>query len=234
MVRLVERGPPVDDDRITDKLINGAIPLEDHLSHGRKVFVELSHHLLGRMRLAKACESDQVREQHGEFFALTPQRRLAGVLDQFFDDPGAHITGEYSPDLLGIALVGLPFFAFSLSKLPHSPIIRRHRQKKRHTQQNRAQLFSSLRLEQHVTSEFECPIRDARHGCEQHRPFEIARGPRDHDNSEVHHIEAGVIDPGHIEGGRYKQGVNDDEDGRDDTPRDDSGQSKEKSQVASH
>src|SRR3989449_5343856 len=71
MVRLVERSPPVDDDRITDKLINGAIPLEDHLSHGRKVLVELSHHLLGRMRLAKACESDQVREQHGEFFALT-------------------------------------------------------------------------------------------------------------------------------------------------------------------
>src|SRR5438445_12246767 len=114
MVMLVEWGPLVDDDRITDKLIKGAIPLEDHLSHGRKVLVELSHHLLGRMRLAKACESDQVREQHGEFFALTPQRRLAGVLDQFFDDPGAHRPREYSPDLLGIPPVGFPSFAFFL------------------------------------------------------------------------------------------------------------------------
>src|SRR5205807_8956509 len=122
MVRLVERGPPVDDDRITDKLIDGAIPLEDHLSHGRKAFVELSHHLLGRMRLAKACESDQVREQHGEFFALTNQRRLAGVLDQFFDDPGAHVTRQYSPDLLGIPLLRLPCPALFLSYLPPSPV----------------------------------------------------------------------------------------------------------------
>src|SRR5439155_22937005 len=114
MVRLVERSPPVDDDRITDKLINGAIPLEDHLSHRRKVLVELSHHLLGRMRLAKACESDQVREQHGEFFPLTPQRRLAGVLDHLFDALGAYVTREYSPDHLAIPLVGRPCSAFFL------------------------------------------------------------------------------------------------------------------------
>src|SRR3989442_14490401 len=125
MVRLVERGSPVDDDRITDKLINGAIPLEDHLSHGRKVLVELSHHLLGRMRLAKVCESHQVREQHGEFFALTPQPRLGGFLAQFFDDPDADISREYSSYLLGIPLVGFPCFALFLSKLYHSAIIRR-------------------------------------------------------------------------------------------------------------
>src|SRR5437879_6855977 len=99
MVGLDERGPPVDNDPIADKLIQGAIPLEDHLRHCPKVLVELSDHLLGRMLLGKARESEQVREQHGQFFALTSQRRLAGVLDHFFDDPGTHITREDPPDL---------------------------------------------------------------------------------------------------------------------------------------
>src|SRR3989442_302259 len=61
MVGLDERGPPVADDPIADKLIQGVIPLENHLRHCPKVLVELSYPLLGRMLLGKARESEQVR-----------------------------------------------------------------------------------------------------------------------------------------------------------------------------